>query len=211
MNARSIFVVIASFSAVIAAIVTGIFTVRNNAAIQRNALTLESFKSDFSQDLEQLKARLGHGQVVSSTQWNAEFIAYQGLWKEMIKLRGMITKYATFEEELIEVGVAIDLARGAAPAMLQANLKSFVVVLTDCTTVINEHAPFYPENIRNSANDVVRLARKFWAKFIAQTINNTADFEWSHARKLEAIEVMQGVDQLETMIRQRLASVRLIS
>jgi|SRR5260370_1189419 hypothetical protein len=84
MNTPAVFTTIASFSAVIAALVSGFFTRRNTEETQRNALKLEQFKQDLSHDVEQLKAKLGHGQIVSSTQWNAEFDA-QALHKPLNK------------------------------------------------------------------------------------------------------------------------------
>src|ERR1700761_4975482 len=82
-NARgsSMVTEIALFAGVIAAFTSGGFTLANTKRLNRQAF-----------DIERLKARLGHDQLVSSTQWNAEFAAYQALWKSFVPIRTVARK-----------------------------------------------------------------------------------------------------------------------
>src|SRR5258708_3080781 len=103
--------IVASFSAVIAALISGIFVLVNSRITNKKTTDIEKLKSELRGEREGLEGRLGHGQVVSTTQWNAEFSAYQTLWKSMVQVRSMTTMFATIDNDLSDMGLNKDSAQ----------------------------------------------------------------------------------------------------
>ena len=66
-------------ASLIVALIAGVIAVWNNSKTNKNAGDIEELKGAVNRDLERLKAKLSHGQAVSSTQWNTEFAAYQAI------------------------------------------------------------------------------------------------------------------------------------
>lgn len=208
-NTLVIIGLIGLFSAVIAAIVSGIFGLINVHFTSKNTTAIE-----------QLKARLGHGQVVSSTQWNAEFNAYQTLWKSMVPLRGIAHKVVMRESELAELGLeAGDVAEADKIENRKKLLQKYVTALTDCMHAINEHAPFYDADIRKASNDVHSLAsvirKREMSALIEQQKNQHPTKEQATDRDKENREalskLMAGIDNIEDLIRKRLGAVQVVS
>jgi hypothetical protein len=71
----------------IVALLSGAITLRNGSKTYENSLGIQDLKGAVDRDLERLRAKLSHGQIVSSTQWNAEFSSYQAIWKGMASAR----------------------------------------------------------------------------------------------------------------------------
>ena len=155
MSVGEVITLIASVAAVLAAVVTGIFTFGISERTRDHAVELENLKSYFSKDIESLKARLGHGQLISSTQWNAEFTAYQALWKSLVPLRALANKIVNREGELATIGLEQDdVPEGLKLANIENLLRQYAEASQTAMAAINEHAPFYPADIRKKANEV---------------------------------------------------------
>jgi hypothetical protein len=74
-------------ASLIVALLSGAITLRNGSKTYENSLGIQDLKGAVDRDLERLRAKLSHGQIVSSTQWNAEFSSYQAIWKGMASAR----------------------------------------------------------------------------------------------------------------------------
>ena len=88
-------------ASLIVALITGGIALWNNSKVNDNAVVIQDVKSGIDRDLERLKAKLEHGQLISSTQWNAEFYALQSLWKSMVPARSLARKIIMREGELV--------------------------------------------------------------------------------------------------------------
>ena len=95
-------------ASLIVALLSGAITLRNGSKTYENSLGIQDLKGAVDRDLERLRAKLSYGQIVSSTQWNAEFSSYQAIWKGMVAVRTLATKIVLREDELIELGLPSD-------------------------------------------------------------------------------------------------------
>jgi hypothetical protein len=99
---------IAAGASLIVTLLSGAITLRNGSKTNENSLGTQDLKGAVHRDLERSRAKLSHGQIVSSTQWNAEFSSYQAIWKGMVAVRTLATKIVLREDELIELGLPSD-------------------------------------------------------------------------------------------------------
>jgi hypothetical protein len=100
---------IAAGASLIVALLSGAITLRNGSKTNENSLGIQDMKDAVDRDLERLRAKLSCGQIVSSTQWNAEFSSYQAIWKGMVAVRTLATKIVLREDELIELACPVTI------------------------------------------------------------------------------------------------------
>jgi hypothetical protein len=118
---------IAAGASLIVVLLSGAITLRNRSKTNENSLGIQDLKGAVDRDLERLRAKLSHGQIVNSTQWNAEFSSYQAIWKGMVAVRTLATKIVLREDELIELGLPSDyLASGDRVTIRKALVSKFV-------------------------------------------------------------------------------------
>ncbi len=67
---------IAASASLIVAVVSGGFTLWNTSRTNDHATEIANIRGDVDKDIEHLKAKLGHGQLINETQWKAEFNSY---------------------------------------------------------------------------------------------------------------------------------------
>jgi hypothetical protein len=219
-NALAIIGIVASFSAVIAALVSGIFVLVNGHITNKKTTEIEQLKSELSGEIERLKAQLGHGQVVSTTQWNAEFNGYQALWKSMIPLRSIAQKIVTRERDLAQLGLeAGDVAETNQLVNKKKLLDKYTVAITDCMHAINEHAPFYDPDVRKTSNEVHGLAVGIFKSHTAAMVQvikkqyptEEEGTDRDREGREALIKLMARMDNVEEMIRTRLSAVQVIN
>ena len=200
--------------------IAAIVAVSSNTKSNRNAADIQEYKSATDRDLERLKAKLGHGQLISSTQWNAEFSAYQKLWKSMVPLRVLARKVVLRESELAELGLeAGNVSKEDTVQNRKKLLFRFITALNECLEVTNENAPFYDAKIREVANDAHVLAsdirKSEMSVLVAQQNNHSSTKEEAARRDLENRRTLDKLkeksNQMEGMIRKILADVQVIS
>jgi hypothetical protein len=201
--------------AIVVAIVSGIFTYVINERTRDHSVEIETLKGGLNRDIESLRARLGHGQLVSSTQWNAEFEAYQALWKSMVPLRGIANKLVKRDSELAELGLRPgDVTDPHRRQNLQNLIERYQKALEDALRAINNHAPFYPAEIRKSANAVHVLGVSIFqinlSVLIAMNKGQPANRD-SVTERAALASLMERMDAVEGMIRERLGSVQVIT
>jgi hypothetical protein len=100
------------------ALIAGGFAVWNASKTNKNSFDIQDFKSATGRDLERLKAKLEHGQLISSTQWNVEFTAYQAIWQALVTVRNDTMDIATYEQHLETLdllAIMINLTRRLNP------------------------------------------------------------------------------------------------
>ena len=193
---------------------------RNGSKVNKNAHDIQGVKSGIDRDLERLKAKLEHGQLVSSTQWNAEFNAYQALWKSIIPVRALATKLVSIDGELTEIGIVKgDFSDAEMEMRIAELLQKYASALTECVTTINEHAPFYPTEIRQSANEMHkfgnRIHKTHTSAFVERQKTQLTYFEQARAAKQEYLRELlayiKSAELVEELIRKRMASVRVLN
>ena len=94
-------------------------------------------------------------------------------------------------------------------------LQRFIRSAEKLLSAVNENAPFYPALIRSAANDthevVKRMIDKYLASFVqlASTgIDSVKSEEFITEAEMLVNEVCERVDHLESLIRERLAAIR---
>jgi hypothetical protein len=192
----------------------------NVSKASKSALDIQDFKSGIDRDLERLKAMLEHGQLISSTQWNAEFNAYQVLWKSIYPVRALATKLVSIDGELTEIGIVKgDFSEVEMEKRIFDLLQKYASALTECVTTINEHAPFYLADIRQSANEMHafgnRIHKTHSAAFVARQKKQMTYSEQVRAAQLEYLQELltyvKSVERVEELIRTRMASVQVLN
>jgi len=202
------------------ALIAGGLGLWNGSKANKNALDIQKVKSGIDRDLERLKAKLEHGQLISSTQWNAEFNALQALWKSMVPVRSLARKIVLREGELVVLGIETgDVSEEAKIEIFKRLLEQYTEAAQKCMLAINEHAPFYTADIRKKANEVHGLAhvvlKTSLAGIVARAKNKSLPTDQAiiaeeECRK-ELIALTSGVDSVEEMIRKRLNEVQVLN
>jgi hypothetical protein len=136
---------IAAGASLIVALSSGAITLRNGSKTNANSLQIQELKGAVDRDLERLKAKLSHGQIVSSTQWSAEFSSYQAIWKGIVAVRTLATKIVLREAELTDLGLPGDyLASTDRVEIRKALIHRFVEAAQGLLLAVHDNAPFYP-------------------------------------------------------------------
>jgi hypothetical protein len=211
---------ITASASLIVALVAGGIALWNSSKVSENAVVIQDVKSGIDRDLERLKAKLEHGQLISSTQWNAEFNALQALWKSMVPVRSLARKIVLREGELVVLGLeAGDVSEEAKIEIFKRLLEQYTQAAQQCMLAINEHAPFYTADIRKKANEVHGLAhvvlKTSLAGFVARAKGKSLPTDQTiiadEERRKELTALMSGVDSIEEMIRKRLNEVQVLN
>jgi hypothetical protein len=207
-------------ASLIVALIAGGIALWNSSKVNDNAVVIQDVKSGIDRDLERLKAKLEHGQLINSTQWNAEFNAYQTLWKSIVPVRSGALKIVTRESELPVLGLeAGDVSEEVRIANLKRILEQYIESSKKCMLAINENAPFYAADIHKKANEVHGLAHVVLntnlALLVARTKGKSLPADQAivaeEERRKELRALMSGVDSIEEMIRKRLNEVQVLN
>jgi len=135
------------------------FAVWNASKTNKNSFDIQDFKSATDRDLERLKAKLEHGQLISSTQWNVEFTAYQAIWQALVTVRNDTMDVATYEQQLETLDLLAIMPDAMKLESLKDKAKSLDASLTQLSYAVQNNAPFYPPNIRTTAIKVINPLR----------------------------------------------------
>jgi hypothetical protein len=211
---------VTAIAAVITALIAGLIALWNNRKVNENAVDIQDVKSGVDRDLERLKVKLEHGQLINSTQWNAEFEAYQALWKSIVPVRAIAHKLVMRESELAVLGLEVgDVSEADRIKNLEQLLHEYAEAVTGCMLAINEHAPFYAVDIRKKANEAHVLAHAIFTTSLAARVarmkgmlltEDQANIAEDKRRK-ELNAFFAGVDDVEEMIRKRLEDVQVFN
>jgi len=205
MTDKSTEALITAGVAVIVAISSGAIALRNQNKTDQNSLDIQELKGAVDRDLERLKAKLSHGQIISSTQWNAEFSSYQAIWKWMVAIR----------TETIKLGLPPEfLASPQRVEIRKEMISKFVNAASSLLLAIHENAPFYPAPIREEANKAHEAVRELidihlaaLGSYSADGTNRITNEQFVADTKRLLRIIFEGVDLVENLIRERLASV----
>ena len=199
------------------AVVAGSFAFWNGRKANQALFQLQRLKSDVDKDLEKLRAKLSHGQIINSTQWNAEFSSYQAIWKAMVAVRAQAFKIMDREKELIALGLPDDYLASTPRVEIKKELMSaFAKGVRELFLAIHENAPFYPSPIREASNETQIAAKDLIDKHLklytheARGIDLLKEDEFVTETKVILRAIVEGVDAVESLIRARLADVRVV-
>lgn len=219
MSSQTIVEQIASFSGVVAALITGYFTWRNTSRLNEQSRESSDFQGAVGRELERLRAKLDHGRLVYGAQWNAEFGAYQALWAAFVPVRGIAHKLTNRDEDIVKLGITKrDRSPQAMIASLGAVLERYSKEMSDCMVAINANAPFYDGAIRALANKTHELAYRIFeihGALFVQLEKQLASGTWKNpVTPSEAEQAWKtfaaGVDEIESAIRKRMEEVRVL-
>lgn len=207
---------VASIGAVVVAAIAGVFAMLSNRKSDRNTVDIEEHKSATNRDLARLNTKLAHGQLISTTQWNAEFSAYQALWKSFVPVRTIAQKIVKREGELTEIGLQPgDVSEDLRIENIKNLLKKYATKSSECVAAINEHAPFYPAEIRKKANEAHLLAHQIFqtslAMVVARQKGQSTSPDAEKKRDRELADLVEATDSLEEMIRNRMNDVQVFN
>jgi hypothetical protein len=179
------------------------------------ALWSLSKASASSKEIELLKAKLSHGQVIRSTQWNAEFTSYQAIWKS---IRTLAMKLVRRESELIMQGLPDGYFSSPTRMEIRKDLiEKLAKASRDLLEATHKNAPFYPASIRESANDAHVAAKNLFDKQMAalthllKGADITRDEQFTRGNEELLSALVKHVDHLESLIRERLAVIEIVN
>jgi hypothetical protein len=201
------------------ALIAGGFAVWNANKTNKNSFDIQDFKSATDRDLERLKAKLEHGQLISSTQWNVEFTAYQAIWQALVTVRNDTMDIATYEQHLETLDLLAIVPDAMKLESVKDKAKSLDASLTQLSNAVQNNAPFYPPYIRTTAIKVINplrgLATGLLAFAVAHKTGKAWDEEqltaWRSLRNQEITTALTETETLEIAIRERLNTVRVIA
>ena len=208
---------ITAAASLLVALTSGGISLLNRQRTDKNADELQSLKAAFDRDLEHLHSELTHGQAVSGTQWNAEFLAYQAIWKGIAEVRPLADKLVTREDDLQEIGLPRDyLDSGARLQYRQEFTQKLVTAAKRFLSAIHDNAPFYPAQIRDAVNAVHRTTILLAKKNLTEITNalkrndcaRNSDFITESTEFL--LLLTDQSEKVESMIRDRLAAVKIV-
>lgn len=208
----------AAGSMVVALISSG-FGVWTSRKTSNNSVQIEGLKGAVGRDLERLKAKLSHGQLISSTQWQVEFSAYQAIWKEIVAVRTSANKLVYREGELSTLGMPPEYLASVERTPIRRNvMEVFIAALRDLLLAIHENAPFYPEHIRIAANsahlaarDLFTMSMKAFTHAAAAGNDLVLDPRFTEQSAALLLVISQHIDHVEDLIRKRLAAVQIVN
>jgi hypothetical protein len=205
-------------ASLIVALVAGGLTLRNGSKANKNAFDIQDLKGAVDRDLERLKAKLSHGQAVSSTQWNVEFTAYQAIWQSLVSVRNQTVEIATYEKSMEMLNLLSHLDADARLKSLYERTKSLDAALATFARAVQDNAPFYPQNTRHTAIVVLNQLRSLVEGLLSFVVAHGIDKEfwtdeqlipWRKLRNQEIEVALTEIESVEMAIRERLGSVRL--
>ncbi len=183
-----------------------------------NARDIQEIKGAENRDLERLRTKLNHGQLVSSTQWNAEFKSYQAIWKEMVKVRPLADKLVNREGELHRINLSDEYLSSNNRLKFRKELvEQLAGAAMGLLSAIHENAPFYPASIRTTANEAHKAAISLVMSNLAVLTQamlgtNLIDTEEFRAETQQILlKLIQESDHVEGLIRGRLEAVQVIN
>jgi hypothetical protein len=218
MSGSLIVALIAAGVSVLGVVINGAVNWGNANKANKNAADIEELKGAVNRDLERLKAELAHGQAVSSTQWDAEFDAYQAIWQSLVCVRNQTLEIATFEQSMTTLKLFARMDADARLKSLYERTKSLDAALTTFSKAVNGNAPFYPQHTRRTAVLVINQLRSLVEGLLTFVGAHGMDKEfwtdeqlipWRTLRDQEIETALKEIDNVETAIRDRLGSVRL--
>jgi hypothetical protein len=174
-------------------------------------------KGVIDEDLEKLKAKLSHGQIVSSTQWNAEFASYQSIWKAMVAVRTLAQNVVLRESELIDLGLpGVFLPSINKVEIRKRLIQNFMEASQGLLLAVHDNAPFYPALIREAANGTQGAARQLIDKHLTALThlangNDIENQEFTAESETLLLAIFDGVDRVESLIRDRLSAVEVVT
>jgi hypothetical protein len=202
----------------IVALTAGGFSWWNVSKTNKNSFDIQDLKGAVDRDLERLRAKLSHGQVVSSTQWNAEFSAYQAIWKAMAVVRAQATKIVFREIEMTAIGIPDSYLSHPDRVNIRRELLSkFTNAAQDLLWAIHDNAPFYPATIRKEANDTHSAAKGLIDKHLTaltsftKGVDVTKNVDFLSESKTLLLKIVAGSDLVESLIRDRLAAIQVVN
>jgi hypothetical protein len=201
---------VASHTAIIVACISAAVAVLSSIASVASALRTTKLKGEVDIKLEGLKADLGHKQLISSSQWAAEFDSYKELWKAVVPVRTIAHKLVNRNKELASMGITEE---NLTPQAVQKLVWEFPLVIRAATFAINENAPFYPIDIRKKANEIPAISGELLIVILAEDVakrENAASPAGENTKRNHLQALMTVIDQLESLIRNRLEEVKII-
>jgi hypothetical protein len=208
---------IAAGASLIVALLSGGIALWNDRKTRANSLEIQDLKGAVDRDLERLKAKLSHGQLVSSTQWSAEFTSYQAIWKGMVAVRTLAAKVVLREGELIDMGLPDGyLASPDRVEIWKSLIQKFVDASQSLLLAVHDNAPFYPAPIREAANDTHGATKELIDKQLAALTSLVKGTDVTRSEQFTAESktilraIIEGVDLVESLIRYRLAAVEVV-
>jgi len=208
---------IAAGGSFIVAVLSGSIALWNRSRTNANSLDVQNLKGMIDEDLEKLKAKLSHGRIVSSTQWNTEFASYQAIWKGMVAVRTLAQKIVLRESELVDLGLPSEYLASVERVEIRKKLiQNLVDASQSLLLAVHDNAPFYPAPIREVANSTQQAAKQLIDKHLTALTHllvgeDVQNQQFTSEDKTLLLAIVEGVDRVESLIRDRLAAVEVVN
>ena len=137
----------------------------------------------------------------------------------MVAIRTLATKLVFRESELIGFGMPDGYLASADRTKIRKELvHKFVEAAQTLLLAIHDNAPFYPSPIREAANNTHGAVKALIDKHLtalttqfAEGTDVTVDEQFITDSKALLQAIIEGVDLVESLIRERLAAVQVVN
>ncbi len=190
----------------------------NSRQTVKNTRDVEDMKAAVNRDLETLKSKLSHGQLVNSTQWNAEFSAYQAVWAALATLQPIANRLVTREGKVEELGIPPEYFQAATRHQHRQKIATELSAAAEqLVSAIHNNAPFYPAPIREIADQAHKDAAKLLFANLAALSQITASYDPTQSETFIAENnallktIIGKTEKVQSLIRERLEAVQVVN
>lgn len=162
---------------------------------------LEQLKATLEKDQKTLQAKLDQSTYVTQSQYDLELSAYKELWYAMSELRERLKEffglYAHGSQTKAMIG---DEAWNAKVKKADDDLSK---AYDNAILVSERHAPFYEKSIQSETRTTTTHSAQFFLRLGQEKLPSIEEFE------INVSLICAGVEKIDSLIRERLSSVRL--
>jgi hypothetical protein len=135
----------------------------------------------------------------------------------MVAVRTLAQKVVLRESELMDLGLSDEyLASVDRVGIRQKLLQNFVDASQGLLLAVHDNAPFYPAPIREAANGTQEAAKQLIDKHLTALTHlvngrDVQNQQFNAENEALLLGIVEGVDRVESLIRDRLAAVEVVN
>jgi len=139
--------------------------------------------------------------------------------QSLVSVRNQTVEIVTYEKSVEKLNLLSHLDANARLKSLYEQAKSLDSALTTFARAVQDNAPFYPQSIRHTAVVVLNQLRTLIDGLLSFVVAHGVNKEfwtdeqlipWRTLREQEIETALKEIENVETAIRDRLGSIRLL-
>ena len=157
--------------------------------------------------VEQLKANLERGLYVSKAQYDLELESFKTLWRSLSDLRLKVRGFLAPDRIQLSTPEGEDLSWKFRA--LEGAIKDFFAAHDCAVQIVLHQSPFYPEIIRKAAEKTFEIDLLIIRR-LSKVDHTLMSESWLSELRTLSANIDKQVYEVETLIRSRLESLRII-